>query len=233
MADIHVIIVASGSGSRFGADTPKQYCPIGADRRPVLMHTIDAFRRALPEAHITLVVNAAHRPLWQSLCRNHGFTPPADVDGGPTRWHSVANALKAIAPAIGPDTIVMVHDGARPLAPAAMIRRVAAVVTDGGAQGCIPAVAVTDSLRMIDPSTGQSRPVDRSLMRAVQTPQAFRGPLLIDAYRLPYSTGFTDDASVMAAAGYGDIRLAEGSERNIKITHPHDLAIAELLLRDE
>ena len=98
------------------------------------------------------------------------------------------------------------------------------------ADGVIPAVPVTDSLRHLD-ADGKSHSIDRAQMRAVQTPQAFWGDRLRKAYSLQYRDSFTDDASVMEAAGYDAIRLAEGSPRNIKITNPGDIAVAELFMK--
>ena len=97
-------------------------------------------------------------------------------------------------------------------------------------QGSIPTVPVVDSLRQIDASTGKSAPIDRDFIRAVQTPQAFHAARLIEAYRLPYKPTFTDDASVMAEAGFDNIRLSEGNPHNIKITLPTDLEIASIYL---
>ncbi len=91
-------------------------------------------------------------------------------------------------------------------------------------------VQVTDSLRELIDGGPASRPVDRSKLRAVQTPQAFRADLLKQAYGLPYEASFTDDASVMAAAGYDRLVLTPGDPVNIKITHPLDIAIAETIL---
>lgn len=106
-----------------------------------------------------------------------------------------------------------------------MVRR----VTDAcsGHQGAIPVVAVTDSLRRVD-----GAPVNRADFRAVQTPQAFRADLLRRAYELPESPGFTDDASVMTAAGFNDVAMVNGDVYNIKITNPMDLRIAALYLED-
>lgn len=220
------IIVAAGSGSRFGATLPKQYCELAG--RPVVMTTIERFRRATPDALIILVINPAHEELWHDLCSRHDFTSPVTVYGGATRWESVKNAISQInASAQRPD-IITVHDGARPCIDTDLITR----VTDAIAQGhscAIPVTPVVESLRLIS-SDGQSQPVDRSRYRAVQTPQAFNARLLTEAYRLPYSTDFTDDASVMAAAGYNDTVLVDGDPRNIKITHPDDLAIASIYL---
>lgn len=217
------IIVAAGSGSRFGADRPKQYCML--EGRPVLMHTIDNMRHALPGSNILLVISDNHRDLWDELCREHGFTSPLTVTGGCTRWQSVKNAIDSIPH--GKADIITVHDGARPLIDAPFVSRIIDGIAD--ASGAIPVIPVTDSLRMISPD-GTSSPADRSLFRAVQTPQAFRADRLIKAYSLPYRDSFTDDASVMKEAGFGDINLIDGDPHNIKITLPDDIDIASIYM---
>lgn len=227
MKEILAIVVAAGTGSRFGGDVPKQFLRLGD--RPVVMHAVDAFRRAFPEGRILLVLSPAMTSYWEELCREHGYESPETVAGGATRWESVKHAVEAAAD-MPPHTVVMVHDGARPLVTDAVIRRVAscAVNTDGA----IPAVEVADSLRRLDDGGTGSEPVDRSLFRAVQTPQAFALWRLREAYTLPYRKEFTDDASVMAAAGFENVVLVEGARRNIKITSREDLVIAEALLHE-
>lgn len=223
--NIHIIIAAAGFGSRYGDKLPKQYCLLGGE--PVLMHTIRALRRALPKAELTLVISPEMQDLWAGLCAEHSFESPRTVMGGGSRWESVRNAVEAI-PAEGAD-IVMVHDGARPVVTPQMARRLADAI-DCGAVAAIPVVGVTDSLRMLQDGGGSSS-VDRSRLVAVQTPQAFRADTLKAAYRLPYSPLFTDDASVVEAAGFGAPALVEGSPFNIKITHPHDIEVAAIYLK--
>lgn len=214
------IIVAAGSGSRFGAALPKQFCMMG--ERPVVMETIDRMRRFGGEdAEVILVISPEMDGAWRQMCAERGFLSPAVVYGGATRWESVRNALAH--PAAAAASVITVHDGARPLLTAPLLARVLDIAPD--AAGNIPAVAVTDSLRRIGPG-GSSAAVDRSEFRAVQTPQAFRGDLLRRAYRLPYSPEFTDDASVMEAAGFTRLDIVEGHPANIKITHPGDIEIA-------
>lgn len=123
---------------------------------------------------------------------------------------------------------VLVHDGARPLVDEETIRAVirASVNTDGA----VPVIPVTDSLRKIGEDGVSSEPVDRSSYRAVQTPQGSRLWRLRQAYEMPYDESFTDDASVLAAAGFSNIVLVKGSVRNIKITTPEDLKIAACLI---
>ncbi len=223
--NLYCIIVAAGSGSRFRSELPKQFCDLNG--RPVLMHAVDCFRNTFPEMEIIVVLNEVHICLWRRLCEKHCFHSPVTVTGGGTRWASVKNAVGHIARGLDCDSIVMVHDGARPIVSRELLLRIAGESRDR--QGVIPVVPVTDSLRTLAPD-GTSSPVDRALFRAVQTPQAFNGALLAEAYRQPYRHDFTDDASVMAAAGYTDIGLVEGDPRNIKITLPDDLKIAALYL---
>ena len=220
------IIVAAGSGSRFGAPLPKQFCNL-ADGRPVLMTTIERLRRADPEADMIVVLSEDMKDRWLDMCRACGFESPRIATGGATRWHSVRSALDMV------DTdstdVITVHDGARPVVSREIVADVLAQVRNGS-DGAIPAVAVTDSLRAVGPDGRSSHAVDRTVFRAVQTPQAFRAASLIEAYRLDWRPEFTDDASVMEAAGFTDIVLTQGSPLNIKITHPGDIEIADLYL---
>ena len=218
---IYNIIVAAGSGSRFGAALPKQYCLMNG--RPVLMHTIENMRRALPQSQIVLVLNRDFVDYWTELCVKYSFISPKVVEGGDSRWQSVKNAIDEI-PADA--QVITVHDGARPIVDSMMVERLISALDD--AVGAIPVVSVTDSLRQIVESG--STPVDRSLYKAVQTPQAFHADKLIEAYSLPFDATFTDDASVLAALGY-DVALVEGDTYNIKITNPLDIEIAQFYLR--
>lgn len=219
------IIVAAGSGSRFGADIPKQFCLLNG--KPVLMHAVERMRQALPKSTIVVVLNNDFIDYWNELCNKYNFKTPQIAIGGDTRWQSVKNALEQIKEYITPESIITIHDGARPLINNELINR----VVDGSinASGAIPVTLVTDSLRILKPD-GTSTPTDRSLYRAVQTPQAFQANKLIQAYSLPYQSDFTDDASVMVAAGFDDISLVDGDYRNIKITMPHDIDIASIYM---
>lgn len=224
MKNIYVVIVAAGVGTRFGGDLPKQFCMLAG--RPVLFHTVDSFRRALPQARIIAVVSDSMVGYWDDLCMRHGYESPDVVIGGASRWESVKNALDSIADDTD-DAAVLVHDGARPLVSAGVISRVAAGI--GTAASVIPVTGVTDSLRFLS-ADGSSTAVPRSEYRAVQTPQGFLLKHLKQAYALPYSTAFTDDASVMGAAGMTGAMLVDGSPENIKITNPGDIALASFYL---
>ena len=219
------IIVAAGSGCRFGATLPKQFCLMG--ERPVVMETISRMRRFGGEdADILLVISADMEGLWQELCESHSFVSPPTVHGGATRAESVRNALAH--PLARKADIITVHDAARPLLTQRLMDAVMALRP--GSHGNIPVVKVTDSLRMV--GKDGSVAVDRSEFRAVQTPQAFRGEMLRKAYEQPLSPAFTDDASVMEAAGFSRLDLVEGDSCNIKITNPGDIDIALLYLNN-
>ncbi len=225
MATTYVIIVAAGSGSRFGSEIPKQFLDLQG--KPVVAHAVDAFRNALPDAEIRLVLSEEMIPLWNGLCAEHGFESPIIVPGGATRWESVKNALSSLSEAPASAT-VMIHDGARPLVGSDVILRAAAAARN--TDGAIPAIPVTDSLRQMDADGVRSTPANRTGFRAVQTPQAFSLWRLREAYTLPYQDDFTDDASVLAAAGFDNIVLTKGSHENIKITTPVDLLIARAIM---
>lgn len=221
----YVIIVASGSGSRFGSELPKQYCQLNG--KPLLMTTIERIGAALPaSARILLAINHDHEPLWNNLCREYRFTSPIYYYGGDSRWASVKNVIEHISPE--GDDIIMVHDGARPVIFPEMMMRIIEMAHNH--DGVIPATKISDSLRIVDTDGIGSHPIDRNTVRAVQTPQAFKAVLLKKAYEIPYRDTFTDDASVMSAAGHHDIVLVDGDTRNIKVTMPDDIKIASLYL---
>ncbi|MDE6311745.1 MAG: 2-C-methyl-D-erythritol 4-phosphate cytidylyltransferase [Muribaculaceae bacterium] len=225
------IIVAAGSGRRFGSPLPKQFCMLGT--MPVLGHTIGRLRSLLPgDARIALVLHPDYFEVWKELAQEYG-TAREDilVAGGATRAESVSNALNACHP--GLDELVLVHDGVRPFVTAEILEGLYSAIADG-ADCAIPAVGLTDSIRRLD-ADGTSESVDRSMFRAVQTPQAFPGGTLVEAYRKARTDfgleGFTDDASVVARCIPGArTMLTAGSPYNIKITNPFDLKIAEALL---
>lgn len=221
------IIVAGGSGTRFGAQLPKQFLELKG--RPILMHTIEAFGQCGDcSFDIVVTLPADQMDLWQQLCHRYGFDVPHHVvPGGETRWHSVKNALDSILD-INDVDIIAVHDGVRPLITAELIGRTIETARCDGA--AIPVVTLNDSVRQVKGEI--SHALDRSTLRAVQTPQAFDARLLHDAYSLPYQPTFTDDASVVECAGHL-VTLVEGDPHNLKITRPMDLALAEYLLNQD
>lgn len=214
------IIVAGGSGTRFGAQVPKQFLALCG--KPILMRTIEAFAG---NDEIIVTLPADQMDTWRDLCCEQGFAVlHRVVAGGHTRWHSVKNALDSITDASQVD-VIAVHDGVRPLASGQLIKRVMDAARHDGA--AIPVVPLNDSVRQLVGSG--SHALDRSLLRAVQTPQAFGARLLLEAYAQPFDPVFTDDASVVERAGHC-VTLVEGEPQNLKITRPMDLALAEFLL---
>ncbi len=222
MESLFVIIVAGGRGMRMGQDVPKQFLPIG--NRPVLMHTIDRFLSFDPSLNVVLVLPSDQFAYWNALCRCYHFEKQhLLVEGGETRYQSVKNGLASVADA----TVVAVHDGVRPFVSNDTIERCFYAAEKHGA--AIPVWEVVESIRKIKGKNSAMRP--RTNYRTVQTPQVFRASLLRKAYEMPYCTDFTDDASVVEAAGY-DVTLVEGNRENIKITSPFDLVVADAMLKE-
>ncbi len=225
MTDRYVILVAGGKGLRMGGDVPKQFLPVGG--KPVLMHTIETFRRAFPEIHVVLVLPLSQQDYWKKLCEQYDFQTPVQIaDGGETRFHSVLNGLNAIPK--DAQGVVGVHDGVRPFASAEAIHRCYETAERCGA--VVPVVPVVETLRQLM-ADGDSRTVQRDEYRLVQTPQVFRMETLRRAYEQPYRSEFTDDASVVEAMGV-KITLVEGNRENIKLTTPADMLMAEALLKE-
>jgi 2-C-methyl-D-erythritol 4-phosphate cytidylyltransferase/2-C-methyl-D-erythritol 2,4-cyclodiphosphate synthase len=211
---IAAVLVAAGSGSRYGAPRPKQFVAIAG--RPVLRHAAAALAREV--ALLQPVGDAAAiAPVLAGL--DHLPVVP----GGATRQASVRAGLEALAPH-APD-IVLVHDGARPYVPPGTVAALTAALE--AHPGAIPAVPVADTLkRAADGIIGATVPRD-GLFRA-QTPQAFRFPLLLALHRAA-PAGATDDAALLEAAGHG-VALVPGHEDNIKLTWPEDEVRLERVL---
>ena len=214
---VYAVFVAGGSGTRMGGSIPKQFLELNGV--PVLRRTIERFLNAAPEAKVITVLPSAYEQHWRDLCFSAAFSQII-VHGGLTRFHSVQNALARV-----PDgAVVAVHDGVRPLFSTALVERMLSMMRDCPA--LIPALPVTDTLRSTDP---QIPDPDRSRLVMVQTPQMFWSEKLKEAYRQPYDTAFTDDASVASRAGI-PVGITDGERFNIKITTPEDLALAAAIL---
>lgn len=219
----YALIVAGGKGTRIKSKIPKQFLELHG--LPVLMHTINAFFRYTENITVILVLPEDDFETWKSLCTKHNFTKPVIVQaGGDTRFQSVKNGLAKIEG----DGLVAIHDGVRPLVSEDIIGasfRLAAVH-----QSAVAAVRLKESIRMTDQDN--TRAMDRSRFRLIQTPQTFQVDLIRKAYQVKDDASFTDDASVAERAGH-TISLFEGSYENIKITTPEDLIIAEALLNSK
>jgi len=221
------IIVAGGSGTRMGADLPKQFLRI--DGKPVFLYSIDAFLQAYEDIRIILVMSSSYCAMAQAVLEEFHYPASIEiVEGGETRFHSVKNGL---AMASG-DSLIFVHDAVRCLATPALIRRCGDAAAKAGS--AIPVIPVRDSIRRNNDASSRSAVVPRDGLYIVQTPQVFLGLVILKAFELPYDAGFTDEASVLDASGQ-HVNLVEGEEDNIKITFPDDLAFAawKLSLRKE
>lgn len=221
-AEVYVVIVAGGKGLRMGGEKPKQFQDLKG--RPVLMHTLERFREALPEGKLILVLPESWMTMWRDLCRRHAFSVDHElVKGGETRFHSVKNGLDAIR---GEEGVVAVHDGVRPFVAVDVIRECVKQALTGAC--VVPVIAPVESVRLKQGDTDRTQSIDRNLCLLVQTPQVFPLNRLRQAYSQPYQSLFTDDASVVEADG-GQIEVVEGNRENIKLTTPFDWAMAQLL----
>lgn len=218
--DKYVIIVAGGKGLRMGSDLPKQFLPLGG--KPVLMHTLEVFRRYDAALHIILVLPREQQDFWKQLCVEHDFRIEHQVaDGGETRFHSVKNGLALVQTA----GLVGVHDGVRPFVSVEVIRRCYELAERQRA--VIPVIDVVETVRHL--TDAGSETVNRDDYKLVQTPQVFDVQLLKQAYAQEFTPFFTDDASVVEALGVA-VYLAAGNRENIKITTPFDLKVGSVLL---
>lgn len=217
-----VVIVAGGSGFRMNSRVPKQFMLL--KDLPVLMHTIKAFYDYSEEIEIIIVLPKKNFFTWENLCKEYNYTIPHKLaEGGKTRFHSVKNGLSLISE----EGFVGIHDAVRPLVSRETISRCFESAIDCGCG--IPCVSLNDSSRYIGKE--KSKPLNRDLIRLIQTPQCFSVKALQDAYKTRYSAKFTDDATVFEKAG-GKVVLVEGNQENIKITTPFDLVIANILKGD-
>ena len=205
---VWAVIVAAGSGARFGG--AKQFvevCGVTVLQRSAaaLAPLVDGIVTVLPVGEV------GQHPIDVAV-------PVVACAGGPTRSASVRNGLTCVPPTA---TVVLVHDAARPLVTADVVRRVLDAV-EAGADAVVPAVPVTDTIRSVDGGV-----IDRSRLVAVQTPQGFRAEVLRAAHRAGLDA--TDDAGVVEAAG-GTVVVVLGDPTNLKITSPTDLLVAESLV---
>jgi len=223
MAEVAVVVVAAGRGSRVGGDLPKQFRPIGG--RPMIWQSLAVFLDHPSVGAVQAVIHPADAELFQASTA--GLAVLAPVFGGATRQSSVRAGLEALAPR-QPDT-VLIHDAARPFASAALVSRAIAAAEQTGA--AIPAVPVTDTVKSVDAQGMVDQTLDRSKLRLVQTPQSFAFPALLAAHRHAAAEGrddFTDDAALAEWAGL-KVSVFAGEPGNVKITEESDFARAEAM----
>ena len=228
MATTAALIVAAGRGVRVGGPLPKQYRPLAG--RAVLGHSVRRFAAHPGVDRVRVVIDPADRPLYDDAMQGSVDTGAgkllAPVAGGATRQESVLRGLESLADA--PPDLVLIHDGARPLVPAAVIDGALAALA--GHEGALPALAVSDSLKRAAPGEAVvAGSVPREGLWRAQTPQGFRYAAILAAHRSAAGGTLTDDAAVAESAGLG-VALTAGDEDNLKITTERDFARAERIL---
>jgi 2-C-methyl-D-erythritol 4-phosphate cytidylyltransferase len=216
----YAVLVAGGSGSRMKSDLPKQF--ILLKNKPLLVYTIESFLQADADINIILVLPEQHLQTGKDIVAQYFNGKEIIItSGGATRFHSVKNGLMQI----NEEGIVLVHDAVRSLVSVDLIQR--CITETIAKRAVIPAISSKDSVRILDGEKNKS--ISRDTVMLVQTPQTFFSEELKKAFEVEYNDSFTDEASVMEAAGF-QIHIITGDENNIKITHPIDLIIAEKIL---
>lgn len=213
------IIAAGGAGVRMGAAIPKQFLVLR--NKPVIWHSLQAFRSAFNDIMIVIVAPADHLDTARHICKN--IPDVVFVAGGDSRFQSVKNGLNEVKE----EAIVFVHDAVRCLVTPALIRRCYEQALEKGS--AIPAVAIADSVRIVEGE--KSKVLNREQLRVIQTPQTFHSNMLSAAFNTEFHPSFTDEATVVEYSG-NEIHLIEGEHTNIKITRPADLVIAETILAE-
>ncbi len=223
------VIPAAGIGRRMGGKLPKQY--LNLHGRPIILHTLKKLA-ATPLMEGIVVVIGKDDPYWPEL------TIPVDrsiriVTGGEHRVHSVFKGVESIAPELGDDDWILVHDAARPCVRNADIIKLIDSVSDHPCGGIL-ATPVRDTMKQAAENHEIQATLDRSAMWHALTPQMFRAPLLLAALKagLSHPEKITDEASALERLGYSPL-LVEGHADNIKITRPEDLSLAEFYLKNE
>ena len=222
-----VVVMAAGSGTRMGAEVPKQFLEI--EGKAILQMTIEVFQEACPDITVVTVLSESHMAYWKKYCLERNFIcPQILVKGGITRFHSVRNALAKI-----PDgALVAVHDGVRPLVSKELVRSMFEKAAKVPA--LIPVIPCVDTMKVLEKKgeelvTVPGASVDRSKLFGAQTPQIFHSEVIKAAYSLPYDTSFTDDASVVEKNGK-NLSYVLGERFNIKITTQDDLILSRAIL---
>ena len=222
-----VVIMAAGSGTRMGAQMPKQFLEL--DGKAILQRTIEVFTEACPGISVITVLPQYHIAYWREYCLDRNFIcPQILVHGGITRFHSVRNALEKVPEG----ALVAVHDGVRPLVSPGLVREMFSKAENVPA--LIPVVPCVDTMKVLEMKDGELVTIpgavaDRSVLFGAQTPQIFHSEVLKDAYSMAYDTSFTDDASVLEKYGKS-LSYHIGERLNIKITTQDDLLLARAVL---
>jgi len=227
---VHALIPAAGMGRRMGAAINKQYLQLG--ERPILAHTLSFFEQHPRIDTITVVIPETEIPFCRAevVERFALRKVSAVVAGGAERQDSVRNGL-AVLEGEADNDLVLIHDGVRPLLDQESLERLIENVTRTGA--CLLGVPAKDTIKEVADGKVVATP-ERERLWLAQTPQAFRLGLIREAHQRAYTEGVraTDDAMLAEWAGHS-VAMVMGSYRNIKITTPEDLIVAEAWLKTD
>lgn len=221
-----VVVTAAGSSRRMGAGVNKLLLPLQG--RPVLVHTLQYFQLHPRVDGIVVSANPDQFEDYRELVQRHDIGKLlALAPGGAERQDSIRNALEMLPAA--PEDVVAIHDGARPFLASDLLARLLDAL--GGCDGCLPMVAVKDTIKRVDPGGVIQETIPRHELFAAQTPQLFRFGIIAEAHRRAQAEAFlgTDDCSLIEHYG-GRIHKVEGDYRNVKVTTPEDLWIVERFL---
>jgi 2-C-methyl-D-erythritol 4-phosphate cytidylyltransferase/2-C-methyl-D-erythritol 2,4-cyclodiphosphate synthase len=221
MAGCVALVLAGGSGSRFGSEIPKQYLDLAG--QPVLRRALSNLRGHASVGAVRAVIRPEDRERYDRAAAGIDLLEP--VAGGVSRQQSARLGLESLTD-LAPD-LVLIHDGARPFVDGPMVSRALAALAE--APAALPALPVGDTLKRSADGESVAGTVDRAGLWRAQTPQAFRYRDILAAHRAAADRSLTDDAAVAEAAGLA-VRLILGSEDNLKITTADDLARARRML---
>ena len=229
------IVLAAGQGKRMNASVPKQYLLI--KNKPILYYTLKNFEDSFVDEIVLVVGDGEEEYCRKVFVEEYHFSKVSAISkGGKERYHSVYQALSYISSTQKNDSLIFIHDGARPFVSNEILQRAYEVTDKRGA--CIVAVPVKDTIKIIGKDGIVQSTPDRTTLWSVQTPQAFAFTKIQAAYdkmiALEHSSqlnmSVTDDAMVMENFGDTSVHIVEGSYENIKITTPDDLIFAEQIL---
>lgn len=227
------VVLAAGKGKRMGGTIQKQYMDLCG--KPVLYYTLKAFEESEVIDQIILVSGKEEKDqVRESIVDFYGFQKVTQItEGGKERYDSVWNALQIVDKMEDKEeSYVFIHDGARPLVDDSILKRTYEEVRRSGA--CVAGMPVKDTIKIVNENLETEETPDRKKMWMIQTPQVFKAPLIIEAYRkmmaVPHSH-VTDDAMAVEMVMKHPVKMVEGSYKNIKITTPEDLKIAKVFLK--
>ncbi len=228
---VAAVVLAGGSGSRMESSTAKQYLELGG--MPVVVHSLRAFQQAEEVDGVVLVVRAEDMDYARSeLVEKYGLTKVSRiVPGGKERFDSVWQGIQATGTKDAGD-IIMIHDGARPFVTEEMIHASIASASAHGA--CTVAVPVKDTIKVVDRDGFGVDTPDRSTLYQIQTPQTFRREVIMEAHEHFHENprpGITDDTMLVEEYLQRRVAIVPGDYRNIKLTTPEDMVMAEAFLR--